>query len=220
MDRRRPKALEIRSLTKVYAGRGGPARGLRPLTLDVSSGESVALVGPNGSGKTTALKIAATLVEPTSGTALVFGRSVAREPGAARAAIGASFSSSRSFYWRLSAEHNLSFFAATQGLGVRESRRRIRELADELDLVDHLRTPARRLSMGTLARLAIARALLHEPPLLLLDEPFASLDSRSCELVWGALSRRLAEGVAVLMASHDRAHILNCGRAVAVHAFA
>ncbi len=208
--------LEFRSVAKSYTRKGRTVRGLAPLTFSLPPGELVALVGPNGCGKTTALKIAATLVDPTSGCPLVLGRSVSSSRPAARSATGVMLAPLRSFYWRLTARQNLSFFAAMQGLGPLEAARRVRGLADELRLSEHLATAARRLSAGTLARLAFARSLLHDPALLLLDEPFSSMDDESSELVWASIERRARGGLAALVASHDVAHISRCGRQVAV----
>jgi ABC-type multidrug transport system ATPase subunit len=211
--------LELRRVSKIYSRSGRcSVRGLAPLSLTIEPGEAVALVGPNGSGKTTAIKIAATLVVPTTGSVTVLGRDAAREAVRVRSAVGLSLASTRSFYWRLSAEQNLLFFSAVQGVGLRGARERVRSLATELGISGHLRVPARRLSRGTVARLAIARALIHGPSLLLLDEPFSSLDGEGRRLAWRALERRLAAGASVLIASHDRAEIARCGRSVDVRA--
>lgn len=208
--------LEFHSVAKSYARRGHRICGLAPLTLRLMPGEIVALVGPNGSGKTTALKIAATLVTPTSGVTFMRGHNLSDSPSSARAATGVLLSPLRSFYWRLTAGQNLSFFAAMQGLAPSEAASRVRGLAEELALSEHLSSATRRLSAGTLARLAVARSLLHRPALLLLDEPFASMDGPSSELVWSALGRRAERGLAALVASHSDAHVSRCGRQVVV----
>jgi ABC-2 type transport system ATP-binding protein len=194
--------LEFRDVTKTYRRRGGAVVGLEPLTLTLGAGESVALAGPNGAGKTTALRIAATLVEPTSGVARVCGHDVVRAAGAARASIGVSLGGARSFYWRLSARRNLAFFAALAGLPPGGRERVISALASELGLERLLALPARRLSRGALARLGVARALLASPLLVILDEPFASVDEAGRRLILEALARRTEAGSAVLIASH------------------
>jgi len=213
-------ALEMRSVSKIYRRRSGQVTGLGRLTLAIDPGETVALVGPNGAGKTTALRIAATLVEPTSGSAYVFGRDVFRFPLAARSALGTVFSSTRSFYWRLTAEHNLAFFGAAQGLSPRRARAAGRSVAAELGIAECLSVPARRLSRGVLARLALARALLHEPALLLLDEPFSAIDEAWRVPAWRSLERRVRKGLAVLLATHDPSLVERCERAVSVRAHA
>jgi ABC-type multidrug transport system ATPase subunit len=182
---------------------GSGLKGLDELSAEVARGQIAALVGPNGSGKTTALRIVATLVRPSSGRALVFGRDVVTEPAFVRRMIGVSLGAGRSFYWRLSARHNLAFFARLRGLGRSRAFDEISRVAAELDVERCLRRPVRGLSRGTLARLSVARALLGDPALIILDEPFASVDGRSSELMWRALERRSRAGRAVVLATHD-----------------
>jgi ABC-type multidrug transport system ATPase subunit len=169
----------------------------------VDRGQVGALVGPNGCGKTTALRIVATLVRPTSGRALVFGRDVSTEASAVRSMIGVSLGGGRSFYWRLSASHNLVFFARLRGVTRGAITGEIRRLAAELDVERYLVRPVRSLSRGTLARLSVARACLGDPRMLILDEPFASVDARSRRLIWNAIERRARAGRAVVLATHD-----------------
>jgi len=210
-------ALRTESLCKLYRSRSGGARGLAPLSLEVASGEAVALCGPNGSGKTTALRVVSTLVEPTSGRAAVFGHDVVRRALLVRSAIGVVLASTRSFYWRLSARHNLMFFASTQGVRPGVADERIARLVDELEIDPQvMRTAARRLSRGTLARLSLARALLHAPRLLLLDEPLSAVDRPSRDLVWRVLDRRRRLGLALLAATHDPSVVERCDRAVSI----
>jgi len=178
----------------------------------VGPGEAVALAGANGSGKTTALRIAAALVEPTGGRVLVCGRDAAREPAAARRDVGASFGSGRSFYWRLTARQNLMFFGRLAGLAGGELRERVQAVALELEVERFLDTPARRLSRGTLARLSVARALVRAPRVLLLDEPLASLDARGREAVARAVGGAAALGVAVLLTVQEGGDAGWCGR--------
>jgi ABC-2 type transport system ATP-binding protein len=183
---------------------------LNGLSLSVEAGQVAALVGPNGSGKTTALRIAATLVSPSSGSCRVLGRDVGGDSRAVRRTIGVSLGSERSFYWRLTARQNLAFFAGIAGVGVERGRSVISSIAAELDIERFLSKPARQLSRGALARLAVARACLASPRVLVLDEPFASIDERGKELVRLALRRRAARGCAVLLATHDAAMAGDC----------
>jgi ABC-type Na+ transport system ATPase subunit NatA len=196
-------ALVLERVARTFPCKVGAPVGLREVSAVVERGQIAALVGRNGSGKTTALRIAATLVRPTSGRALVYGRDVVREHDRVRGLLGVSIGSGRSFYWRLSAHHNLAFFGRLQGLRRARIAAEISRVAAELDLERYLDRPVRGLSQGTLARLSVARACLGEPELLLLDEPCASVDVRSRELLWGALERRVAAGHAVLLATHE-----------------
>lgn len=212
------RPVELRGVEKVYRRRGWSVVALEPLTLSVDRGEAVAIVGPNGVGKSTAVRILATLVEPSAGTALVGGHDVVHEAPAVRRLIGVSLGSTRSFYWRLTARHNLSFFGRLRGMAGTEVRRAISEVASALGVLQALDAPARRLSRGTLARLAVARAVLGDPALILLDEPFAGVDSIGRDLIWRVLDDRRKLGTTVLMATHDEAqahrcdHVIDLGR--------
>ena len=210
--------VELDGVRKTYTRRGRVIVALEPLTLSVARGEAVALVGPNGVGKSTALKIVTTLVEPSGGTATVCGHDVVRDPGAVRRSIGVSLGSARSFYWRISARHNLSFFARLRGVAARSIPGEIDRLSREIGLAPFLRRPARRLSRGALARLAVARAMIGDPRVIVLDEPFASVDAPGRELIWRALRARLQNGAAVLLATHDVSAASRCDRAVALGA--
>jgi ABC-type multidrug transport system ATPase subunit len=176
---------------------------LAALTLSVKPGCIAALVGHNGSGKTTALRIASTLVTPTSGLCSIHGLDVLRRPQDVRRCTGVSLDPERSFYLRLTAWQNLFFFAGVLGLKRSEAHDAIRRIAAELDIERFLPKPARQLSRGALARLSVARACLSEPPVFLLDEPFASVDRRGRELLWAALRRRAKAGRTVLLTTHD-----------------
>jgi ABC-type multidrug transport system ATPase subunit len=197
-------SIELVGLSKEFARRGRVGKGLRPLTLRVGPGEIAALIGPNGSGKTTALRILATLVEPSAGRAFVCGRDAAREPGVVRGMIGLSLASGRSFYWRLTARQNLTFFGRLARLSGGRIRERVSALASELGLEAALDVPARRLSRGTLAKLSVARALLHDPPVVLLDEPFASVDAAGRDAIARALRRAAAGRAAVLVTAQEK----------------
>lgn len=198
-----PAAVALERVSRTFAYGRREVCALDSLCGRVQRGQIAALVGANGTGKTTALRVVATLVRPSSGRALVFGRDVVTEAAFVRRAIGVSLGAGRSFYWRLSAFHNLAFHACLRGLRRRRIPGEILRLAAELDIERYLARPARGLSRGTLARLSLARACLGEPELLVLDEPFASVDGRARELLWAALERRAQAGTAVLLATHD-----------------
>jgi ABC-2 type transport system ATP-binding protein len=204
-------AVHFEHVRKVYRRGRRAVEALRGLSVAVDPGEIAALVGPNGSGKTTALRIAAALVSPSSGTCSVFGCDVRGGPRETRSLVGISLGSERSFYWRLSAFQNLAFFAAIVGMRRADARDAITRLAAELDIERFLQTPARQLSRGALARLSVARACLGEPRLLLLDEPFASVDERGREVLWLALRRRTEAGRSVLLTTHEAALARRCG---------
>lgn len=165
-------AIRIRGLHKRYP-HGQIA--LHPFDLDIAAGEIVVLLGPNGAGKSTLFKILATLIHPDGGEAWVAGHplTAARH---VRRHIGVVSEPDRSFFWRLDARQNLEFFARGYGLAAELRDQRIASLLELAQLTPYARRPVGQLSSGQRGRLALARALLHRPPVLLLDEPTRSLD--------------------------------------------
>jgi ABC-2 type transport system ATP-binding protein len=208
------RPVVLRSVEKVFARGARHVVALAPLTLTVRQGEAVALVGPNGAGKTTTLRIIATLVEPSAGIASVLGRDVIGEARFVRRVIGVSLGSTRSFYWRLTARHNLTFFGRLRGMTGTALRDAVREAASALGIASLLDAPVRRLSRGTVARLAVARAVLGDPAVILLDEPFAAVDSLGRDLIWRLLEERTGRGASVVLATHDMWEAERCGRVI------
>jgi heme exporter protein A len=178
----------------------GPFVALRDLAFRVEPGEFVSLMGPNGAGKTTLLRILATLSRPTRGTVSIAGHPLPRGADEARRQIG-FLSHQPLLYGELSAEENLRFFARMYDLN--DATARIDELLEQVDLVERRRDRARTFSRGMLQRLSIARVLLHDPRVVLLDEPFTGLDPDASDRLADTL-RRLNDGQrAVVMTTHD-----------------
>lgn len=198
-------------------------RALAPISFDVAPGESLAIVGANGAGKSTLLRILTTLLLPTAGRAEIDGCDVVRQPAAVRHAVGFHSGAEPGFYARLTALQNLQFFAELRDLARGEVRRRIAEVSEELGLGASLDRQVRLLSAGTVQRLSLARAVLHRPSVLLLDEPTRSLDPIAAtefrRFLGDELVRR--QGATLLFASHslsevqelaDRVVLLDAGR--------
>ncbi len=195
-----------------------PVEALRNVSFDVHSGEIFGLIGRNGAGKTTLSKIVATLVQPTTGSVAVRGNDSVAQDEEVRRQIGLATAEERSFYWRLTAEQNLLFFARLHGLGERVAKQRIRGLIERLELQELARRRFGELSTGNKQRLAVARALLANPPVLLLDEPTRSLDplaaARMREMI-----RSLAQQeppVTILFTSHNLAEVETLCERVAI----
>ena len=202
----RAEVLRIAGLAQRFRGREVVSR----LDLAVHPGERIALWGPNGSGKTTVLRCVAGSLTPTEGTIAVRGHPAGSL--AARRRVGASFSQERSFYLRLSGRNNLLFYARLRHASEAQARAAVDALEDELELNSILAMRAHACSAGMLQQLALARALLGEPDVLLLDEPTRSLDQGAVERLWAALERR--PNTAVLFATHHSDDVERCDKRV------
>ncbi|HEV2915463.1 MAG TPA: ABC transporter ATP-binding protein [Pyrinomonadaceae bacterium] len=195
-----------------------PVEALRDVSFDVHEGEIFGLIGRNGAGKTTLTKIVATLVQPTRGSVTVKGFDSVRDEERVRARVGLATAEERSFYWRLSVEQNLMFFARLYGLGDAEARRRISELIERFELEELSRRRFGELSTGNKQRMAFARAMLASPPVLLLDEPTRSLDPLAAARM-RALIQSLAGGtppVSILLTSHNLVEVEELCERVAI----
>jgi ABC-2 type transport system ATP-binding protein len=226
----RPLAVSVSRISKTYPvpflrlkkflGRRfkPPVEALCDISFDIREGEIFGLIGPNGAGKTTLTKIIATLVQPTSGSVAVKGFDSVRQDERVRSQVGLATAEERSFYWRLTAEENLLFFARLYGLDETAAFKRIRELLNRFEIEELARRRFGELSTGNKQRLAVARAMLANPPVLLLDEPTRSLDplaaSRMRSLIKSLASAEMP--VTILLTSHNLAEVEELCERVAV----
>ena len=189
--------IEARGLAKRF----GDRLALRGIDLAAEKGDVVGLIGPNGAGKTTTIKVLATLVAPDAGTATIAGLDVTRDPAAIRAAIG--YMPERfGLYDELTIGEYLEFFARLHGLVGRARTTRIEQVLELTDLAGKRADGCDALSKGVRQRLYVAKTLLHDPPVLLLDEPASGLDPRA-RIEFRELVRELgAQGKTVLISSH------------------
>ncbi|HEX8274255.1 MAG TPA: ABC transporter ATP-binding protein [Longimicrobiaceae bacterium] len=193
--------LLVDNLVKTYRTGGRTIEAVQGVSFEIAAGGIFAFLGPNGAGKTTTIKMIAGLVEPTRGKVLVSGRDPHRDREVGRQ-IGAVLEGSRNIYWRLTPEENLEYFGALRGLSFRVARQRGLELLDRFGLADRRGMPVRALSRGMQQKVAIAVAVLHEPSLLLLDEPTLGLDVRASEEVKRLVRELAGEGRAILLTTH------------------
>jgi ABC-2 type transport system ATP-binding protein len=170
------------------------------VSFSAEAGEVFGLLGPNGAGKSTTVRMLCGLLLPTSGTAWIGGIDVAERPAAARRRLGAVLGGERSLYWKLTGRENLHYFAALYG--VRDARRRAADLLERFRLADRADELVERYSTGMKQRLALARSMLAEPAVLLLDEPTAGLDPVSARLLRDEIRTLSAEGRTVLLTTH------------------
>jgi len=198
---------------------------LRGVSFRIREGEVFGLLGPNGAGKTTTIKILSTLLLPDEGEAWVNGFHVVREAERVRESIGVSLYSDRGFYWKLTGRENLRYFAYLYHMDSREAERRIDELLKLVGLEEDADRLVEEYSTGMKSKLNFARALLHDPPILFLDEPTIGLDPTSARRVRELILEMGKQGKTVLLTTHnmfeadmlcDRIAIINRGVIVAV----
>ena len=205
-------ALSIRNLVKIY---GNGTQALKGIDLDVAEGDFFALLGPNGAGKTTAIGIITSLVTKTSGQVKIFGHDLDTELNAAKACTGV-----------VPQEINLNTFdrvlnivinqAGFYGLTVRQARPHAQRVLEQLDLWDRRNEIARHLSGGMKRRLMIARALVHSPRLLILDEPTAGVDIEIRRSMWQFLRELNRAGTTIILTTHYLEEAENLCRHVAI----
>jgi heme exporter protein A len=188
--------IEVRSLVKTF----GLKPVLRGLNLHLEAGEFVALLGPNGAGKTTLLRILASLARPSLGEVRLAGHRLPGEAAAVRRILGV-VSHQPLLYGDLTAEENLRFYARLYSLP--QAKRRIDEILEMVGLDRRRRDRVREYSRGVQQRLAIGRAVLHDPLILLFDEPHTGLDQEASAMLDGVLRQVAGRGRTVLMTSHD-----------------
>jgi ABC-2 type transport system ATP-binding protein len=200
-------------------------RAVDGIDLIVEAGEIFGLLGPNGAGKTTTMKMLATLLIPTSGTIRVLGIDPLEQPRQVRAHLGAMLSGERSLYWKLTARENLEYFAALYHVRPPETKARIANVLAAVKLADRADDYVERYSTGMRQRLALARALLPNPPLVVLDEPTVGLDPQASRDLRDRVRELKSQGRTVLLTTHymeeadqlcDRVAIIDHGRIVAL----
>ncbi len=192
--------IEVRKLVKRF----GMKPVLRNLNFHADPGEFVAILGPNGAGKTTFLRILASLSRPTLGEVRVAGFKLPDQAAAVRRRLGV-VSHQPLLYGDLTAEENLRFYARLYSVG--QEDRRISEVLELVGLAPRRRDLVRAFSRGMQQRLAIGRAVLHDPDVILFDEPHTGLDQDACDMLDGVLRRVAAQGRTIVMTSHDLARI-------------
>jgi sodium transport system ATP-binding protein len=183
------------------AKRFGGVEAVRDVSFAAPDGRITALLGPNGAGKTTTLRMIATLVAPTRGAAKVDGLEVAADPLAVRARIG-MLSDARGLYARLTARENIAYYAALRGLSAGAVEASIARLAELLDMKPILDRRADGFSQGERMKVAIARAMVHDPPNVILDEPTNGLDVMTTRNLREVIRQLRSAGKCVLFSSH------------------
>ena len=215
--------IEIRDLRKSFKAKTGTVTAVDGVSFSARDGEITGLLGPNGAGKTTTLRMLYTLMTPDTGQVLVDGVDVARDAQAVRRNLGV-LPDARGVYKRLTARENIAYFGRLHGMDEATIARRAEELVGALDMADFADRRTEGFSQGQRTKTAIARALVHQPRNVILDEPTNGLDVMTTRAMRGFLRRLREEGRCVLFSSHimqevaalcDRIVVIAKGRVVA-----
>jgi ABC-2 type transport system ATP-binding protein len=215
--------LVAHQLKKSYLEKRQAIVAVQDVSLQIAAGEVLAFLGPNGAGKTTSIKMIAGLIRPDAGWVKICDRDPHANPQTLRY-VGAVLEGNRNIYWRLTPAENLEYFGVLRGLSQATARQRSQELLERFHLTAKRQTVTQSLSRGMQQKLAIAVALMHRPPLLLLDEPTLGLDVEATEEVKQLVREIAQSGCAILLTTHqlaiaeelsDRVAIINNGLIVA-----
>jgi sodium transport system ATP-binding protein len=217
--------VQVEELSKSFADKKrGTFRAVDGVSFECCPGEIFGVLGPNGAGKTTLLRMLATILSPTLGTARVAGYDIREQPEEVRAKIG-MLTGAAALYERLSAREMVAYFAELQGLMPKERERRIDEVFAELEITPFADRRCDKLSTGEKQRVSIARAIVHQPPVMFFDEPTAGLDVMASRTVVRFIRRCREEGRTVLFSTHimsevealcDRLAVIHNGRLAAI----
>lgn len=207
--------IVIKGLVKLFKKRHDVVRAVDGVTFEIGPGELFGLLGPNGAGKTTLIKCISTLLIPDQGTVFVSGCDVLKQPLDVRRHIGVMTGGERALYWKLTPEENLSYFAALYGVSRAQTRERIDYLLQLMELTEKRHDRVEKLSSGMKQKLSIARTLIHDPPILLIDEPTLGLDPSFSRFIRDFIKNELHQkmGKTILLTTHymDEADML-CDR--------
>jgi sodium transport system ATP-binding protein len=210
--------VEARGLGKVYPGKKGKrTEAVRDLSFRCHEGEVFGLLGPNGAGKTTTLRMLSTVLSPTAGTAVLDGADVCAEPHLVRASIG-FLSGNTGLYPRLTSREVLTYFGQLYGLESEHIKQRISELAEAFDMTEFLDKRCDRLSSGMKQKVNVARTVIHDPRILILDEPTVGLDVLASRTIVDFVRQYRDMGRCVIFSTHIMGEVSRlCDRLAIIH---
>lgn len=213
--------IKLSSLSKRFKD----VQAVENLSLEVEAGEIFGLLGENGAGKTTTLRMLATMLKPTAGTAMIAGYDILKQPAEVRRHVGILFGGEAGLYDRLTARENIAYFGRLSGMDSASIKKRIDLLCQTLDMSDFIDRRVGKFSKGMKQKVTIARAIVHNPEVMLLDEPTVGLDVTAARTLQEFIRQCKDEGKAVIFSSHimseverlcDRIGIIHKGKLVAI----
>ena len=219
------KTYQIKQRKGLFKSEASTVEALRDISLEIKPGEVFGLLGPNGAGKTTLIKCLTTLLLPTSGRATINGYELTRQDNAIRATVGCMLMGERGLYWKLTGRENLVFFGALYHLNPADRKARAEEILARLDLVGIADRTVETYSSGQKMKLAFAKALINDAPLLILDEPTNTLDVPSAHELRAVVRDLNEQGKTVIYTTHimseaetlcDRVAIVDHGQVLAL----
>ncbi|RHW65073.1 ATP-binding cassette domain-containing protein [Clostridium botulinum] len=207
--------IEVKNLTKRFK-KGVTA--VDSINFKANDGEILGLLGENGAGKTTTLRMLATMLKITEGEALINGHDVNKEADKVRGEIGILFGGEVGLYDRLTARENIKYFAELNGMSKEETNKSIEELVKNLDMTEYLDRRVGKFSRGMKQKVAIARSIVHNPSVVLFDEPTIGLDVTSAKIVQDFILKCKSDGRTIIFSSHTIPEVEKlCDRIVIIH---
>lgn len=206
--------LEVNNLTKKFKNFVAVDR----VSFKVNKGEILGLIGENGAGKTTIMRMLATMLKVTDGEGKIAGYDLVKEPDCIRGEIGILFGGEVGLYDRLTARENIMYFAELNGMSVCDAKKSIEELVSELEMSEFIDKRVGKFSRGMKQKVAIARSIVHKPSVMLFDEPSTGLDVSATRLIQDFIFKCKSEGKAIVFSSHSMVEVEKlCDRVVIIH---
>lgn len=206
--------IKIKNITKRFA----KTLALDKVSFEVGDGEIVGLLGENGAGKSTLLRVLSTMLIPCEGNADINGFDLLKNPDEVRKNIGILFGSEVGLYERLTARENLEYFARLNGMSTQKVRERVDELAERFSFSQYQNKQVGALSKGMKQKVAIARSIIHDPCVMLFDEPDSGLDFKAAKTIFDFMETCKSEGKSIIFSSHSMENIKNYSdRMVVIH---
>ena len=206
--------IEILDISKKF----GDFCAVNDVSFDVKDGEIVGLLGENGAGKSTLLRMLSTMLLPSSGTAKINGYDLLKDAEQVRKSTGILFGSDVGLYDRLTAKENIEYFAMLNGMDSNQTQKRVGELIERFSFGDYANKQVGGLSKGMKQKVAIARSIVHNPSVMLFDEPDSGLDFKASKIVFDFMEFCKSEGKSIIFSSHSMENIKNYSdRMVVIH---